>query len=93
MFFPRLFASIGAFIRRMVDPNVGTGPTDVYSAMFGCQFIIFLIILFSWSAFSGTEVSNIYCYFITIFRVANLILAITKIFCMSNGVELRDVIW
>ena len=58
-FFPRrLFDNVAAFIGRMIDPEVGTGAADVYSVMFGCQFIIFLIILFSWSAFAEAEVSE-----------------------------------
>ena len=44
------------FIHRMVDKDVRSGTTDVYGVMFGCQFIIFLIILFSWSAFAEAEV-------------------------------------
>ena len=48
-----------SFIRRMVDPDVGSGASDVYGIMFGCQFIIFLIILFSWSAFAEAEVRGV----------------------------------
>jgi hypothetical protein len=48
--------NVVTFIKRMVDPDVGSGATDVYGVMFGCQFIIFLIILFSWSAFAEAEV-------------------------------------
>ena len=49
-------APVVAFIKRMIDPEVGAGAVDVYAPMFACQFIIFLIILFSWSAFSSPEV-------------------------------------
>ena len=64
------------FIQRMVDPNVGTGATDVYGEMFACQFIIFLIILFSWSAFAEAEVSNlkIFCTLFEIFHVKIIVL-------------------
>jgi hypothetical protein len=48
------------FIHRMVDKDVRSGTTDVYGVMFGCQFIIFLIILFSWSAFAEAEVRMVY---------------------------------
>lgn len=44
------------FIRRMLDPEVGTGAVDVYAWMFGSQFIVFIIILSSWSAFSSNQV-------------------------------------
>ena len=57
--------SVISFIKRMVDPDVGSGTTDVYGIMFGCQFIIFLIILFSWSAFAEAEVRGV-----SIFRYA-----------------------
>lgn len=42
----------------MLDPEVGTGAVDVYALMFGAQFIVFVIILFSWSSFSTSDVSN-----------------------------------
>ncbi len=51
--------NVVTFILRMVDPDVGSGATDVYGVMFGCQFIIFLIILFSWSAFAEAEVRDV----------------------------------
>ena len=51
--------NVVTFIKRMVDPDVGSGATDVYGIMFGCQFIIFLIILFSWSAFAEIEVRDV----------------------------------
>ena len=54
--FPSCFAPVVAFIKRMIDPEIGAGAVDVYAPMFACQFIIFLIILFSWSAFSSPEV-------------------------------------
>lgn len=43
------------FFRRISDPEVGSGAVDVYAMMFACQFIIFIIIVFSWSAFSSPE--------------------------------------
>lgn len=43
------------FLRRIYDPEVGSGAVDVYAMMFACQFIIFIIIVFSWSAFSSPE--------------------------------------
>lgn len=54
-----------SFIHRMVDPDVGSGATDVYGIMFGCQFIIFLIILFSWSAFAEAEVRSVVYEFLS----------------------------
>jgi len=47
--------NIKRFIDRMLDPGVGTGAVDVYAWMFGCQFIVFIIIASSWSAFSSPE--------------------------------------
>ena len=44
------------FFRRISDPEIGSGAVDVYAMMFACQFIIFIIIVFSWSAFSSPEV-------------------------------------
>lgn len=44
------------FFRRISDPEIGSGAVDVYAMMFSCQFIIFIIIVFSWSAFSSPEV-------------------------------------
>ena len=44
------------FLQRMLDPSVGTGAVDVYAWMFSAQFIIFIIILSNWSAFSSSEV-------------------------------------
>ena len=46
------------FFRRIYDPEVGSGAVDVYAMMFSCQFIIFIIIVFSWSAFSSPEVNK-----------------------------------
>lgn len=43
------------FFRRIYDPEIGSGAVDVYAMMFACQFIIFIIIVFSWSAFSSPE--------------------------------------
>ncbi|XP_074617953.1 piezo-type mechanosensitive ion channel component 1-like isoform X1 [Acropora palmata] len=43
------------FFRRISDPEIGSGAVDVYAMMFACQFIIFIIIVFSWSAFSSPE--------------------------------------
>lgn len=57
--FHSIIDNVTSFIRRMVDPDVGSGATDVYGIMFGCQFIIFLIILFSWSAFAEAEVRGV----------------------------------
>ena len=51
-----ILSNIKRFIERMLDPGVGTGAVDVYAWMFGCQFIVFLIIIFNWSAFSSPEV-------------------------------------
>eukprot|EP00794_Sanderia_malayensis_P018687 gene18687-20574_t len=53
-----MLANIRRFIERMLDPRVGTGAVDVYAWMFGCQFLVFLIIAFSWSAFSSPESSK-----------------------------------
>ena len=50
------------FLQRMLDPTVGTGAVDVYAWMFSAQFIIFLIILSSWSAFSSSEVNRAYLF-------------------------------
>ena len=50
--------SVMTFFRRIYDPEVGSGAVDVYAMMFSCQFIIFIIIVFSWSAFSSPEVSK-----------------------------------
>jgi len=47
--------NIGKFLNRMLDPSVGTGAVDVYAWMFAAQFIVFVIILSSWSAFSSSE--------------------------------------
>ena len=52
--------NIKRFIDRMLDPGVGTGAVDVYAWMFGCQFIVFIIIASSWSAFSSPEVCRLY---------------------------------
>ena len=52
------------FFRRIYDPEIGSGAVDVYAMMFACQFIIFIIIVSSWSAFSSPEVNkhtNISC--------------------------------
>ena len=46
------------FFRRIYDPEIGSGAVDVYAMMFSCQFIIFVIIVFSWSAFSSPEVNK-----------------------------------
>ena len=59
---PFFFSSSGlclpvvTFFRRISDPEIGSGAVDVYAMMFACQFIIFIIIVFSWSAFSSPEV-------------------------------------
>lgn len=50
---------MATFLRRIYDPEVGSGAVDVYAMMFACQFIIFIIIVFSWSAFSSSEVRNL----------------------------------
>lgn len=47
---------VATFFRRIYDPEIGSGAVDVYAMMFSCQFIIFVIIVFSWSAFSTPEV-------------------------------------
>ena len=47
---------MATFFRRIYDPEIGSGAVDVYAMMFACQFIIFIIIVFSWSAFSSPEV-------------------------------------
>lgn len=52
----RIVKSVRAFLHRIYDPETGSGAVDVYAMMFACQFIIFIIILFSWSAFSSPEV-------------------------------------
>ena len=57
-----ILSNIKRFIERMLDPGVGTGAVDVYAWMFGCQFIVFLIIIFNWSAFSSPEVSALGFY-------------------------------
>ncbi|KAL9975258.1 hypothetical protein ACROYT_G012400 [Oculina patagonica] len=46
---------VATFFRRIYDPEIGSGAVDVYAMMFSCQFIIFIIIVFSWSAFSSPE--------------------------------------
>lgn len=46
------------FFRRIYDPEIGSGAVDVYAMMFACQFIIFIIIVSSWSAFSSPEVNK-----------------------------------
>ena len=56
LYFCSVLENIKRFIERMLDPGVGTGAVDVYAWMFGCQFIVFLIIASSWSAFSSPEV-------------------------------------
>lgn len=56
-FFPSgLCLPVVTFFRRISDPEIGSGAVDVYAMMFSCQFIIFIIIVFSWSAFSSPEV-------------------------------------
>lgn len=47
--------SVATFFRRIYDPEIGSGAVDVYAMMFACQFIIFIIIVSSWSAFSSPE--------------------------------------
>lgn len=49
------FQNIKNFLSRICNPDVGTGAVDVYAWMFGAQFIIFMIILFSWSSFSSSS--------------------------------------
>ncbi|XP_031574449.1 piezo-type mechanosensitive ion channel component 2-like [Actinia tenebrosa] len=51
----KIVRSVRAFLHRIYDPETGSGAVDVYAMMFACQFIIFIIILFSWSAFSSPE--------------------------------------
>ena len=58
-FFSGLCHPVATFLRRIYDPEVGSGAVDVYAMMFACQFIIFIIIVFSWSAFSSSEVRNL----------------------------------
>lgn len=54
--FSGLCFAVATFFRRIYDPEIGSGAVDVYAMMFACQFIIFIIIVFSWSAFSSPEV-------------------------------------
>ena len=60
-----ILENIKRFIERMLDPGVGTGAVDVYAWMFGCQFIVFLIIASSWSAFSSPEVGALFNSFVS----------------------------
>lgn len=56
LFSSGLCLPVVTFFRRISDPEIGSGAVDVYAMMFACQFIIFIIIVFSWSAFSSPEV-------------------------------------
>ena len=62
LFFFSFTQNFKKFLQRMLDPTVGTGAVDVYAWMFSAQFIIFLIILSSWSAFSSSEVNRAYLF-------------------------------
>lgn len=53
-----VLSNIKRFIQRMLDPGVGTGAVDVYAWMFSAQFIVFVIILSGWSAFSSNQESK-----------------------------------
>lgn len=75
------------FIRRMLDPEVGTGAVDVYAWMFGSQFIVFIIILSSWSAFSSNQVWYLYIYIFSIF-ISSLILV--NVFVSYNSEQWRN---
>ena len=59
----------------MLDPGVGTGAVDVYAWMFGCQFIVFIIIASSWSAFSSPEVCGLCRNVLTAFLNEYLIIS------------------
>jgi hypothetical protein len=81
--------NFGTFVNRMLDPSVGTGAVDVYAWMFAAQFIVFVIILSSWSAFSSIEVNcmnvlNVPCVNLFSFLVRGRNIAIKPVLLMEN---------
>ncbi|XP_065675959.1 piezo-type mechanosensitive ion channel component 2-like [Hydra vulgaris] len=52
---PSLVKSVKQFVLRMLDPDIGAGGVDVYSWIFCTQFMVFVVILSSWSAFSSSN--------------------------------------